>query len=191
MQDRGLRWLVAVIGIAACGDNLHAPPPDQNPLGSTADIMEQVLEMALEGVDGATVADLAVPGAPPKQLLLHLSMNDAQVPNLATLFQARSLGRTRVTPTVAVLFGFESAQATIAERGLVIVDQHPTPVPPSTNLVFAADNDAHENPRRRAAIQQMMRDFWTTGAIGNTCTGACDCAAGNCGALRMPQYGGN
>ena len=156
-----------------------------------ADIMEQVLEIGLEQVDGATVADNPVPGTPPKHYLQHMSMNDAQVPNLAAMFQARSLGLTLITPSVTVPFGFETAQAATADRAFVIVDEQPMPVPPTDNTTFNYDNDAHENPRRRVALQQMMRDFWATGTVHQTCTGACDCADGNCGDLGVPQYGGD
>ncbi len=155
-----------------------------------ADIMEQVLEMALEPVDGATVADAPVPGTSPKHYLMHTSLGDAQVPNLASFFQARSLGLTLVTPSVVVPYGFETAQAASSDRGYVIVDEHPSPLPPADNTTFGYDNQAHGNPRRRQLIQQMLRDFWATGTVQNTCTGACDCAAGNCGALKLPLYGG-
>jgi hypothetical protein len=64
-------------------------------------------------------------------------------------------------------------------------------LPPDTNLTFGYDNVAHENPRRRADVQQMMRDFWATGTVTNTCAGPCDCAAGKCGALKQPMYGGH
>lgn len=154
-------------------------------------IMEQVLEMGLEIVDGATIADAAVPGTPPKHYLMQTSVGDAQAPNLASFFQARSLGLTLITPSVQVPVGFENQQAASADRAYVIVDEHPMPLPPDTNLTFSYDNVAHENPRRRAAIQQMQRSFWATGTVTNTCTGACDCAAGNCGALKTPMYGGH
>lgn len=158
-----------------------------------ADIMEQVLELGLEQVDGATIADAPVPGTPAKHYLMITSMNDAQVPNLASFFQARSLGLTLITPSVTVPYGFEQAQAATADRAYVIVDEHPTPLPPDDNRVFATDNQAHENPRRRALVQQMMLDFFATGTAHDTCTGdgTCDCAAGNCGALQMPMYGGD
>ena len=156
-----------------------------------ADIMEQFLEMGLENVDGATVADAPVPGTPPKHYLQQMSMNDAEVPNLAALFQARSLGFTLITPSVDVPYGFDTAQAATADRGFVIVDEQPTPTPPTDNTTFSYDNDAHENPRRRVALQQMMRDFWATGTVHQTCAGACDCADGKCGDLREPMYGGN
>jgi hypothetical protein len=154
-------------------------------------IIEQVLEMALEHVDGATVAGVAIPGTPAKQVLMHTSLGDCEVPNLAGFYQARSLGLTLITPSVMTPFGFETAQATTSDHAYVIVDEHPTPLPPTTNEVYAYDNVAHENPRRRVLLHQQMRDFWTTGTVTNACTGACDCTAGNCGALHPPMYGGH
>ena len=151
-------------------------------------IMEQVLEMGLEIEDGATIAGIAVPGTPTKSYLLHASNGDAQVPNLSTELQARSLGLTLLTPSVRTPFGL--AEGASSDRALVIVDEHPTPMPPDDNTTFNYDNDAHENPRRRDAIQQMMLDFFSTGIATNTCAGACDCSAGNCGALEQPMYGG-
>jgi hypothetical protein len=73
----------------------------------------------------------------------------------------------------------------------VIVDEHPSPMPPDDNSTFSYDNDAHENPRRRDAIQQMMLGFWSTGIATNPCAGACDCSAGSGGALKLPMYGGS
>ena len=154
-------------------------------------IMEQVLQMALEGVDGATVAGVPIPGTPEKSFIMQTSRDDSEVPNLASFYQARSLGVTLVTPSVLTPYGFEDKQATSASKGWIIVDEHPMPKPPATNEVFAYGNSAHENARRRTLVQQQMRDFLATGTVTNTCTGACDCAAGNCGALRMPMYGGH
>ena len=179
MFERSLNW--AVYGAPLKG--AYATLMD-------ADIMEQVLEMALEPVDGATIADAPVPGTPQKHYLMHTSIGDAQVPNLASFFQARSLGLTLVTPSVTVPFGFETAQAASSDRAYVLVDEHPSPLPPTDNTTFGYDNQAHGNPRRRDLIQQMLLNFWATGTTTNTCTGACDCAAGNCGALKLPMYGG-
>ena len=154
-------------------------------------IMEQALQFALDIVDGATVAPLSIPGTPAKQMLMVTSIADAQVPNLASFYQARSLGLTLLTPSVVVPFGFDAMKAAAADRAYVIVDEHPTPLPPETNEVFAFDNPAHENPRRREAVQQMMQEFWANGVVHNTCAGACDCAAGKCGELSVPMFGGH
>jgi hypothetical protein len=153
--------------------------------------MEQGLEIGLAPVDGATIADAPVPGTPAKHYLMQTSLHDAQVPNLSSFFQARSLGLTLLTPSVTVPYGFESAQATTSDHAYVIMDEHPMPEPPADNTTFGYDNQAHGNPRRRTLIQQMMLDFLATGTAHNTCTGACDCAAGNCGPLTAPMYGGS
>ncbi len=180
MFERSNNWLVYGAPLKGAYSNLL-----------NASIMEQVLEMALEPVDGATVTDIAIPNTPTKQLLMQTSMHDPAVPNLASFLQARSLGLTLLTPSVYVPYGFETAQGTSSSRAYVIVDEHPTPIPPETNELFSFDNVAHENPRRRSAIQQMMRDFWRTGSATNTCAGACDCASGACGTLRMATHGGS
>jgi hypothetical protein len=169
------------------------------PLKSTYDtlldavIMEQVLQMALEPVDGATVAGISLPGtAPGKQHLLQTSLHDASVPNLASFYHARSLGLPLLSSSVITPFGFAAPVESATEKGgYVIVDEMPSMTPPETNEVFNFNSIAHENPRRRAALQQQMRDFWATGTVANTCTGACDCAAGNCGALGTAIHGGS
>jgi hypothetical protein len=116
---------------------------------------------------------------------MQSSLNDTQVPNLAQFYQARSIGATLLTQSVVVPFGFEdpAKQGTSSDHAWIISDEHPTPLPPDTNETFGYTNQAHENARRRALLQQQMRDFWAQGVAGNPCTGQCDCAAGNCGAL--------
>lgn len=151
-----------------------------------ADIMEQVLQMALVPVDGATVAGVQLPDTPSKQFLMHTSRDDTQVPNLASFFAARSFGVTLLEGSVITPYGFAPPVATVSTGNpWLIVDEQPTPKPPETNEVFAYTNQAHENARRRAVLQQQMRDFWATGTASNPCTGQCDCAAGHCGALRQ------
>lgn len=154
-------------------------------------IMEQVLQMALQIVDGATVAGLSIPGTPDKRLLLQTSLDDAAVPNVASYYHARSLGLELLSTSVTTPFGLPAPVTSTTNSALVVVDEKPAQKPPETNEVFGFSTIAHENPRRRTLLQQQMRDFWTTGTIANTCTGACDCAAGACGTLRTAQYGGS
>lgn len=154
-------------------------------------IMQQVLDMQLELVDGATVAPGQVPDVPAKELFMQTSHDDCQVPNLASFYQARSLGMTLITPSVVTPYGVPTA-ASATGRGWVIVDEKPTMKPPADNSTFGYDNGAHGNPRNRAEVRHMILDFYSTGTIHSTCTtGACDCAAGNCGALLAPMYGGS
>ena len=153
-------------------------------------IMEQVLQMALAPVDGATVAGFSVPNTPEKHVLLQTSLHDASVPNLASYYHARSLGVDLLSTTVVTPFGLPAPVDSSTGNAIVVVDEKPAKEPPETNEVFNFDSVAHENPRRRTLLQQQMRTFWTSGTIQNTCTGPCDCAAGACGTLRTATYGG-
>ncbi len=154
-------------------------------------IMEQVLQMALQPSDGATVAGIAVPNTPEKHLLLQTSLDDASVPNVASYYHARSLGVDLLSTSIATPFGMRAAVESSTASALVVVDEKPPQKPPETNEVFNFNSIAHENPRRRTLLQQQMRDFWSTGTISNTCTGPCDCAGGACGTLRTAMYGGS
>ena len=149
-------------------------------------ILQQVVEMGLELADGATIAPQiragGVPGTPAKQYLLHMSVGDCAVPNLASEYQARTLGLPLLAPSVKEPFGLTPMTGPL-QSGFVIMDEQPSPLPPATNETFNYDNVAHENLRRRqATIDQIVR-FTTTGEITSFCNGPCDCAAGNCGPL--------
>jgi hypothetical protein len=152
-------------------------------------IMEQVLQMALEGVDGATIAGVKIPGTPDKQILMQTSQGDTQVPNLASDYQARSLGLVDLNPRVLVPEGWDD-NAVAGPSGRAWVNEDPQPLPPETNETFGYENVAHENPRRRTLLQLQMRNFWATGIAKNACMGTCECYRGDCGPLRQPMYGG-
>jgi len=149
-------------------------------------ILQQVLEMGLEIVDGGTVAHRllagGLPDTPPKQYLLHMSMGDCAVPNLASEYQARSIGLPLLSPSVKEPYGLTPTEGPL-ENAFVIMDEKPSPLPPEDNAEFAYDNEAHENLRRRRATIEQIDQFFETGVIENFCDGACDCAAGQCGPL--------
>jgi hypothetical protein len=154
-------------------------------------IMEQVLEMGLQYVDGATVAGITIPGTPAKQILMQTSLDDASVPNVASYYHARSLGLDLLSTSVTTPFGLRAPVETSTGSAVVVVDEKPPRKPPDTNEVFNFNSIAHENPRRRTLLQLQMRNFWSTGMIANTCTGPCDCEAGACGTLRTAMFGGS
>jgi hypothetical protein len=149
-------------------------------------ILQQVVEMGLEHTDSGSVAQRllsgGVPGTPPKQWLLHMSAGDCAVPNLASEYQARSIGLPLLGPSVKTPHGFTPTEGPLA-NAFVIMDEQPSPLPPITNELFDFDNEAHENLRRRSATLQQIQRFVETGEIVNFCTGPCDCKAGNCGPL--------
>ena len=71
---------------------------------------------------------------------------------------------------------------------MTIWNEHLEPVPPLTNSPAPDDNGTHGSLRKRAAANEMIKTFFETGEIVQTCQvgGApapCDCATGACGDL--------
>ena len=149
-------------------------------------ILQQVVEMGLELVDGGTVAPRiltgGLPGTPAKQWLQLMSVGDCAVPNLASEYQARSVGLPLLAPAVTTPYAFTPTPGPLPSA-FVIMDESPEPLPPTTNETFGYDNVAHENVRRRAATLQQLQRFVDDGVIENFCDGPCACAAGSCGSL--------
>jgi hypothetical protein len=151
-------------------------------------IMQQVLTMAFEIIDGATIAPWALDGSlaeglPPKQIIQHMSVGDALVANLTSLYWTRSAGLPSLeSASTYAPFGIEPAADGVGSA-LIIMDESPSPLPPTSNLLNAADNEAHENIRRRTATVDQLIEFFAEGTISNTCDGVCDCAAGSCGII--------
>ncbi len=149
----------------------------------TQTLLQQVLQMGLDIIDPVHWAPLAGgPGTGRKQYLLYASIEDAQVTNLSTYLQARTMGIPLLGPSVETPYGL-GLPTGVPSSALVIVDEDPTPKPPSTNLLNDQANPAHDNPRRRERVMDQIDQFLDTGVITNTCGGPCDCAAGACGAL--------
>jgi hypothetical protein len=146
-----------------------------------------LMQMFWDFTDPATtspyVAREGVPGAGPKQLLLHMGTGDPEVPNIATEWQARTMGAGVLTPSIYEPWGLEPVASGTTGSALVIYDGGARPPlamePPS-------DNDAHYLTRSVPATFRQMATFYETGAIEVACRdegdqpAACDCTAGNC-----------
>ena len=90
-------------------------------------------------------------GVTPKDVLFQEALGDAQVPNVATRVEMRTLGATGLAPLVEPVFGINAAPGPL--RGIVYTqwDVKPTPLPPATNTP-PQDNAAHEAVRRRGIL---------------------------------------
>jgi hypothetical protein len=126
------------------------------------------------------VLDGTATGTPRKQLLLHMAVGDAEVPNLATEWQARSMGIPVIMPaSVRVPWGMQTQEAPVAGgSGLVIMDGGADPVPLTNEP--APPNEMHSLTRNQAASKRQIGVFFATGEIRNECAGACYCADGKC-----------
>jgi pimeloyl-ACP methyl ester carboxylesterase len=120
-------------------------------------------------VDATTAA---AAGLSSKQVLMEMSVGDAQVSNVATETLARTLGVSLVGQTSLPLFGIQTAGAG-AQSGLTIWDLHPSSQPPLTNTALPADNGVHGAVLMLPKLQQQMQLFFSTGAVVDTCGGIC------------------
>ncbi|MBK9035492.1 MAG: hypothetical protein IPL61_30250 [Myxococcales bacterium] len=148
----------------------------------TQTLLQQIVQMGLDVIDPLHWAPLARDASLGKSYLLHTSLGDAQVTNLGAFLQARTMGLDLAAPAVTIPYGLALAGAA-PTSGLVIVDEDPTPKPPTTNLLNTMNNQAHENARRRARIMDQIDRFLDDGTIIDACGGVCDCVAGACGPL--------
>jgi hypothetical protein len=124
----------------------------------------------------------SVPGTPDKQLLMHLSMGDDEVPNIATEFQARTMGAPVLGPSPYEPYGIPEVTGPIQGSALVIYDGGDRG--PLTNEP-PADNDAHSLTRKQPATLRQMARFYATGDIVMECNDGgtpapCDCTMGFC-----------
>lgn len=120
-------------------------------------------------------------GVPQKQVFMQIAIADDEVSNLASEYQARTMGIPTLTPSPYVPFGLEG-KAGPARNGLVIYDFGlGRTIPPGNEA--PPDNDVHSNIRNKRATLDMMKRFYETGDIVQTCTApsGCDCPQGGCG----------
>jgi len=114
-----------------------------------------------------------LPGTPAKTILMQIGLHDAQVPNIGSEIEARSLGIPAVAPSVLPLFGVPEMAAPFDGSAFVPYDVNAT-VEPLTNTPPANDNGVHEAIRRLDAAQQQIDTFLRPdGRVENFCSGPC------------------
>jgi hypothetical protein len=122
------------------------------------------------------------PGTPAKQVFMQFGVADIEVPNVASEYQARTMGIPVMTPSPYVPWGMASS-ATPAASGLVIFDFGLGDTIPEGNEA-PPDNEVHGSIRRRQATVDMIREFFDNGLVTQLCTAptGCDCTGDGCGA---------
>ena len=114
-----------------------------------------------------------LPDTPTKTVLMMIGRWDAQVANLASDIQARTMQISILTPSVYVPWGMEETAGPV-ESAMVVYDIGVGPLPPGTSNPGDITG-AHEGVRRiPAALEQMNRFFRPDGMVEHTCDGPCD-----------------
>ncbi len=150
-------------------------------------IMLNVMQQEWDRTEPTAVADVITgqgfPNTPPKQVLMQMAIADDEVSNLASEYQLRTMDIPVVTPSPYIPWG-ATPTAAPASSAMVIYDFGLGSTIPNTNEA-PPDNDVHSNIRNKKATTDMMKRFYETGEIVQSCTApkGCDCTvAGACGA---------
>jgi hypothetical protein len=150
--------------------------------------------MAFEPYDPITTAAHVIHdplfGQAAKQILMWYAEGDALVSNLTTELVAREMGISMIGPPLP---DHQPWHVPIADgpltNGIVQLDDHPTPLPPTTNVPPSKDNGTHSGINRKAACLRMVESFLLAPqqAIDGCALAAspdvpapCDCATGAC-----------
>ena len=113
-----------------------------------------------------------LPQTPAKHILVQESINDAQVPNVATRVLVRALGLPGMDLEQPV-YGVDVMPAPL-DSAYTQWDIHPMPVPPDVDIPPPMDNGAHEMIRALPLlVQQLQAFFKPDGQVQQTCSGPC------------------
>lgn len=150
-------------------------------------LMLNIMQNEWDRTEPTAVADVVTtsgfPDTPAKQLFMQVAIADDEVPNIASDYQARTMGIPVITPSPVTPYGLTQTSQP-AQNGILFYDFGLGSTLPEGN-VAPPDNDVHSNIRNKKFTTDMMRRFYETGEIVNLCTAAngCDCTvAGACGA---------
>jgi len=175
MLDRSLDWPTYRVILAGAYTD---PLDDQAVLG--------LMQMRWDKTEGSGVVNSVLAGNPPavpaKQLLMQLALSDEQVPNVATYWEARSMGVHVLGPTPTTPWGLTVQNGPLAagQSVLVIEDGGAPPAPLTNTPATQSDPSMHDLTRTQPASRRQIGQFYTDGTIINECSGACTCQTGAC-----------
>lgn len=150
--------------------------------------LSMMLGMGFETVDPLTTAAHVTKdplfGNPVKNILIWYAIGDALVTNISTEMVAREMGIQMLAPSVKSPWGLTPVAGPLA-NGMTLYDEHPSPMPPETNIPPPNDNGTHSDVNRRAAALRQVEAFVFQKQVLAECKlgnelAPCDCATGAC-----------
>lgn len=150
------------------------------------------LGMGMEPYDPITTAAHVIhdplPGVPAKTILMWYTMGDCLVSNITTELVARTMGIDLLAPNVKDVWHLPPKAGPLVS-GINVYNDHPTPLPPDTNVPPAQDNGTHSGINRKPSALRAVEKFLLEDTVVQTCgmgsdgsgtPAACDCATGAC-----------
>ncbi len=172
MLERSLDWpTYRTVMIGAYDHPLHVS------------ILLNLMQMRWDATEPTNViADLpgsAIPGRDGKQILMQIGIADSEVPNLASEYEARTMGLSVLGPATYAPYGIPEEEGPLSS-GLVIYDKGFGPIPDG-NLP-PEENEGHYISRNAVAARRQIQHFFETGEIIHTCGAGivCDCTTDAC-----------
>jgi hypothetical protein len=153
--------------------------------GGYPDPLDDVMVLNLaqarwDKTEPAGIANTVIPGTDgvPKQLLLQNALTDEQVPNVATYWEARTMGIPVMGPSPTTPWGLtvQTAPLAVGQSALVLEDGG-APAAPLQNIPPPIDMGMHSLTRNQPASRRQIGTFYSTGQITNQCAGTCVCPA--------------
>jgi hypothetical protein len=116
-----------------------------------------------------------LPGVPKKNILVQMSIGDAQVSNLATEVLARTMGLQGLDLEQPI-YGVAAGTAPL-DSAYTQWDSHPMPMPPAGDTALPKDNGAHDSVYQSVLAQQQIFTFMKpAGQVTSVCHGVCSIA---------------
>jgi hypothetical protein len=114
-----------------------------------------------------------LPGSPPHDVLLMVSIGDHQVSTLGAHVMARSLGAVNMAPTNRTIWGLPEARGPVSGSAMI---EHDFGLPPEPlgNVPMTQGQDPHGQLAGVPAAVQAVGHFLATGEVRMFCNGACD-----------------
>ncbi len=172
MLERSLDWpIYRTVMIGAYDHPLHVS------------LLLNLMQMRWDHTEPSNViADLpgtAIPGKGDKQILMQIGFADSEVPNVASEYQARTMGLSLLGPTPFTPYEIPVAEGPLSS-GLVIFDSGFGPIPDGN--IPPEENRGHYISRASVAARRQIQQFFETGEIVHSCgeNQACDCTTSAC-----------
>ncbi|HTL36420.1 MAG TPA: hypothetical protein VL326_24980 [Kofleriaceae bacterium] len=143
--------------------------------------------MAFEPIDPISTAAHVIkdplPGVPAKNILIWYTLGDSLVSNITTEMVAREMGMDLLSPEVKSVWRMPGKTGPLP-NGVINYNEHPSPLPPETNVPPAADNGTHSGVNRnQSALRSVYEFLLQSQSVVQTCGGTtpapCDCTVNN------------
>jgi hypothetical protein len=138
-----------------------------------------LLQSRFDPADPVNLATLfqkhPLPNSPKSRVaVIQESIDDCQVPNIATEILARTYGAVQITPDIVPIYGLKTTSGASFKTALSqyeLKGDVAKYVPPTSNLLPTMDNGAHFDLAFRPQVLGQVTELMTTGAIVQSCDG--------------------